>query len=229
MDTAQKYSISTSEFSQCLIYSNLSVDARVSDIKLTCLDAIKFGIPRILVNAVNISMATEFCANSHVKVGAALSYPIGAYPPEIKGLEIEDANNNGADEIFMLMALGTFLDGFYDKIEEEMNTLIDNANNKPSYYMIETTALNDEQLFNICNLAKNSGIESIITCTNFKQGGYPTATIEQVSYLVECSDAMIDIVACGDIEESDHAIEFLHAGASRICTPYAVELIKEVT
>lgn len=210
---------------QLLIYSNLAVDAGISDIKLTCMEAEKLGIPRILVNAVNVSLAAKNCTNSKVKVGAALSYPVGTYPAEIKGYEIEDAIQNGADEIYMLMALGVFLDGFYDEIQEEMEVLVEKAGTLPTYYMIETSALKKDHLARICLMAKTTGLDCIVSSTNFKPGGYLPATIEEVKYLAECKKPGPAVVAHGDFKTRRQVEAYINAGASRVCTPDAVEIL----
>jgi deoxyribose-phosphate aldolase len=209
------------ELAKLLDFANLGVDARESDIRLTCLEARQMGIPVVMVNAVNVPMAVKFCRDSSVKVTAALSYPVGAYPPEVKGLEIEDAVSNGADEICMLMALGVFLDGSYDQIADEMNALVGFANGRTTKYMIESAALKDEQILRICLMALDAGIDFIVTSTDFQPGGYHGATLDQVGNMVECADGEIGIIACGEISTSAQAIAFFEAGANRICTPAA--------
>jgi deoxyribose-phosphate aldolase len=208
-----------------LIYSNLAVDATRSNIILTCMEAEQLGIPRILVNAVNVSLAANQCTNFPVKVGAALSYPVGAYPAEIKGLEIEDAVRNGADEIFMLMALGIFLDGFYDEIQRELDILIEKADQRPTYYMIEAGAMNNEHLTRICKMVKNAGVDYLVSSSNFKQGGFHPATEEQIAFLAKCEEGGAAVVANVDIKTRSELMEYLYAGASRICTPDAVNLL----
>jgi len=210
---------------QLLIYSNLEVDAGISDIKLTCMEAEKLDIPRILVNPVNVSLAAKNCTNSKVKVGAALSYPVGTFPAEIKGYEIEDAIQNGADEIYMLMALGVFLDGFYDDIQKEMEVLVEKAGKLPTYYMIETSAVYKDHLARICLMAKLSGLDFIVSSTNFKPGGYLPATIEEVKYMAECEETGPAVVAHGDFKTRRQVEDYLNAGASRVCTPHAAKLL----
>jgi deoxyribose-phosphate aldolase len=218
--------INISNLAQHLILSNLGVDASKRDIKLTCLEAIQYGIPRILVNAVNISMAREFCNNTLVKVCAALSYPVGAYPPEVKGLEIQDAIKNGADEIFMLMAVGSFLDGTYDIIQKEMETMLEYADDKPAHYMIETSALSQEQLSSLCKLVKKNGIESIVTSTNFKQGGFLPANEQQILTLVDLANGKFEIVVFDDIANEQSTVKLLDTGVDKICTRYSIDIVK---
>lgn len=214
------------ELAQLLDYANLSVDARDSDIRLTCLEARQMGIPIVLVNAVNVPMAAKFCRDSSVRVAAALSYPVGAYPPEVKGLEIEDAISNGVDEIYMLMALGVFLDGFYGRIEDEMNTLVRLASGRTTKYMIESAALSEEQILRICLMALDSGIDFIVTSTDFQPGGYSGVTVNQVANMVECADGEIGIIACGEISTTAQAVALLEVGANRICTPAARDIVE---
>ena len=92
-------------------YADLRVDTQERDLRLMCLEAEKLGIPIILVNPVNVSLVAHLAKMSNVKIAAAVSYPIGAYWPEAKAMEIADAVEDGADEIYMVMSMGLFLDG----------------------------------------------------------------------------------------------------------------------
>ena len=226
MEPVNKLPNTKHELAQLIDSANLAVDASEAHVRLTCLEAWQLDIPIVLVNAVNVKAAREYCAGSEIKIAAALSYPIGAYPQEVKGLEIEDAVSNGADEIYMLMAHGIFLDGFYDRIEEEMKVLVRLANGRPTKYMIESAALNDEQILRVCHMAVEAGIQYIVTGTDFPQGGFSGTTLNHVTNMVECSEGELGIVACGDISTTAQAVEFLEVGADRICTAAAREIVE---
>ena len=57
------------ELARRLIYANLAVDTGECGIRLLCLEAEKLGIPAVLVNPVNVALASSLARGSGVKVG----------------------------------------------------------------------------------------------------------------------------------------------------------------
>jgi deoxyribose-phosphate aldolase len=214
------------ELAQLLDYANLEVDARDSDIRLLCLEAEKHGIPTVLVNPVNVALASSFVRGTNVKVAGAVSYPVGAYTPAIKELEVEDAVDNGADEIVMLMAVGVFLDGLHEQTRAEMEGLVRAARGRTTKLIIEVAALSDEQKELACRMAIDAGIDYVMTSTGFAPGGFSGATVADVELLAKAAAGKIGIVASGDILITDQALAMLGGGASRICTPAARDILE---
>jgi len=218
--------ISQKEFAQLIYSTNLGIGLREADIRLSILEAEKYGITSVLVNPCNVSSAIDFIEQTAVKISAVTSYPIGAYPLEIKEFEIKEAICNGAESVVMLMGIGVFLDGFYEQTQAEMNMLANIAHDKTTFLMLEASALNDEQKVLACKMAIEVGIDFIITSTDFKPNGFGETTIEDVELLVEAAAGQIGIVAAGEIRTARQAITMLNAGACRICSPVAVDIIR---
>lgn len=216
------------ELARRLDYANLQVDARESDIRLLCLEAERYGIPIVWVNPVNVALASTIAGGTGVKVASVVSYPVGAYPPEVKELEVIDAVEQGADEIVMLMAVGVFLDGSYDQTRREMDGLVQAADGRPASIIIEVTALSDEQTIRACEMAIDAGIDAVVTSTGFRPGGFPDASAADVERIAAATDGRLDIVASGDIVSANHALTMLEAGASRVCTPVARAVLEEL-
>jgi deoxyribose-phosphate aldolase len=213
------------ELAARLDYANLAVDAREDDIRLLCLEAEKYSLLNICVNPTNVALAARCLAGSSVKVSAAIAYPIGAYPPEIKGFEIEDAIANGANEIMMMMAIGVFVEGQHDQTKAEMEMLVRTARGRPTRLMIEGGALTDEQKECVCHLAISAGIGYLVTSTDFAPGGFPGAAAADVAWLVQVAEDRIGIVAASNIRDTERALAMLDAGASRILTPAALDVL----
>jgi len=210
-----------------LDYANLRLDARERDIRLLCLEAERYGIPTILVNPVYVSLAASLARGSGVAVAAAISYPVGAYPPEFKEREIEDAVENGADEIFMMMALGPFTEGLHDHTRSEMEALARAARGRPTRVMTEVALYSDEQKKTICQMAIEAGIDYLVASMGFVPNNIRPATPAEVEQLVAVAHGDIGIVAMGNIESTEQALTMLRAGASRICTEAARGVLRD--
>jgi deoxyribose-phosphate aldolase len=201
-----------------LEFANLAVDAREADIRLLCLEAERIHVPVIVVNPVNVALAASHARSAALRVTAAVAYPVGAYPPEIKALEVEDAIANGADEIMMLMAVGPFVEGLYQQTEAEMAALVRAAGGRTTKLIVEVGALNPAQKVLAARMAAETGIDTIVTSTGFTPGGFPQGTADDVALLAGAVGGGMGVIAAGHIDSSAQARALLEAGAARVCT-----------
>ena len=207
------------QIASLLDYADLRVDTQERDLRLLCLEAEKFEVPTVVVNPVNVALTAPLAKMSNVKVAAAVSYPIGAYWPEAKAMEVADAIADGADEIYMVMAVGQFLDG---QIEEqtipEMTALVKEAQGRPTKLITEAGVLNDEQKRMVCKLAAESGIDYLVTSTDFSPSKLPPVTLDDIKVLVEATGDSLGIIFRGDLDNAEQVDELLQVGVSRFCT-----------
>lgn len=196
-------------------YADLRVDVQERDLRLLCLEAEKLGISTVVVNPVNVALTTSFAKRSNLKVAAAVSYPIGAYWPEEKGLEVADAVADGADEIYMVMAVGLFLNGQLDEQTiPEMAALAREANGRPTKLITELSVLTDEQKRTVCRLAIDAGIDYLVTSTNFAPSKLPPVTLDDIKTIAEVAGNSIGILHMGDVESVDQANKLREAGVT---------------
>lgn len=220
MDTAWQ------EIATRIDYADLRVDTQERDLRLLCLEAEKFGVPTVLVNPVNVALTVSLAKGTGVKVATAVSYPVGAYWPEAKAMEVADAVEDGADEIYMVMAVGQFLDG---KIDEqtipEMAALVKEAQGRPTKLITEASILNDEHKRLVCQLAIEAGIDYLVTTTNFTPSKLPPVTLDDIRVLVEVAGDDLGIIFHGKLESRGQFDELLQGGVSRFCTTTIRNLI----
>jgi deoxyribose-phosphate aldolase len=201
-----------------LEFANLAVDAREADIRLLYLEAERIHVPVVVVNPVNVAFAASHARGAALRVTAAVAYPVGAYPPEIKVLEIEDAVANGADEIMMLMAVGPFVEGLYQQTEAEMAALVRAAGGRTTKLIVEVGTLTHEQKIRAAQMAAEAGIDYVVTSTGFTPGGFPEGTADDVALLAGAAGGGMGVIAAGHIDSSAQARALLEAGAARVCT-----------
>lgn len=210
-------------------YANISsYKVNQRDIKLLYLEAERYGINTIVVNPSYLSYTLNVTNNSNVKVAAVAAYPFGAYPPRIKKKEIEELVRMGADEIYMLMAVGSFLDGNYEQINEEMRVLGTAANGRPTKLILEITALNDQEIKLACSMAIKNKIDYLVTATGFAPNELPGITVEEIKKIKRVVNDSIGIIVSGDIDSLKQIGDMLKAGASRILIEQFSAVAKEL-
>jgi len=210
-----------------LDYADLRVNTRESDLRLLALEAEKFGTPSIVVNPVNVSLARAFTDGTTVKVAAVVSYPVGAYRPEDKVLEVKDAIGDGADEIYMMMAVGAFLNGWIEEFTlPEMRGLVRAAGGRTTRLITEIAVLDTSRQRMVCEAAAGAGIHALVCCSGFKPSRLDRVLPKDVEVLAGIAGRAIEIDYMGEVETTAEALEILRAGASRICSESARRILE---
>ena len=212
-------SLKWTEIAPLIDYADLRVDVQERDLRLLCLEAEKLGISTVVVNPANVALTASLAKPCGLKVAAAVSYPIGAYWPDEKGLEVADAVADGADEIYMVMAVGLFLNGQVDQQTiPEMAALVREAQGRPTKLVTELSVLTDEQKRTVCSLAIDAGIDYLVTSTNFGPSKLPPVTLDDIKVVAEAAGDSIGILYMGDLENADRVNELQEAGVTRFGT-----------
>lgn len=95
---------------------------------------------------------------------------------EVKAAECRAAVEAGADEVDIVISVGTFLEDNYDKMKQEITTQKESIGNKHLKVILETGALASlEAIYKASMLAMEAGADFIKTSTGKQE---PAATIE---------------------------------------------------
>ncbi len=118
-----------------------------------------------------VTVAREQLKNSGVKLAVvSASFPTSQTFLEVKTLETELAVRMGADEIDIVIPVGTFLEGDYDTVIEELKTVRQAAGDATLKVILETGLLKDERsIYRASVVAMESGADFIKTSTGKSQ------------------------------------------------------------
>ena len=135
----------------------------------------------------------------------------------------QDAIQNGADEIDMVINLGWVKDRKYDCIKEEIRTLKAVCKEKVLKVIIETCLLTEEEKIALCQVVTEAGADFIKTSTGFSKAG---ATFEDIALFAKHIGSGVEIKAAGGIASLEDAKKFIELGASRLGTSRMIKLIR---
>lgn len=118
-----------------------------------------------------VTVAREQLNNSGVKLAVvSASFPTSQTFLEVKILETELAVRMGADEIDIVIPVGTFLEGDYDTVIEELKAVRQAAGEATLKVILETGLLKDERsIYRASVVAMESGADFIKTSTGKSQ------------------------------------------------------------
>lgn len=216
-------SMNTDKILSTVDHTLLRTDATFDEIRQICDDGIKYGTASVCIPASYVKQAARYAAG-RVPICTVIGFPNGYGTTASKCFEAEDAVQNGADEIDMVINLGWVKDGKYGDVLSEINSVKSSCSGKLLKVIIECCLLTDEEKIEMCHVVSTSDADFIKTSTGFSTGG---ATFDDIALMAKHMSGAKKIKAAGGISSMDDAERFLSLGAHRLGTSRIVKIVKE--
>ena len=187
-----------------------------------CDEAAAYGTASVCIPPSYVAEAAAYL-EGRLPVCTVIGFPNGYNTTAVKAFETEEALENGASEIDMVINLGWLKSGRYDRILEEIRSLRTLCSSAVLKVIVETCLLTREEKIRMCQVVTESGADFIKTSTGFSTGG---ATFEDVALLAQHVGPQVRVKAAGGISSFADAQRFLELGASRLGTSRIVKLAK---
>ena len=200
----------------------LTQTATWEDIKQICDDAITYKTASVCIPPSYVKKARDYVGDK-MAVCTVIGFPNGYNTTAVKSFETQNALDNGADEIDMVINIGDLKDKNYDAIESEISELKKLCGDKVLKVIIEACLLTDDEKIKMCEIVTKAGADFIKTSTGFSKAG---ATFEDVDLFAKHVGKNVKIKAAGGISSFDDAEKFISLGASRLGTSRIVKLAK---
>lgn len=206
--------------------ANHHADARPEDIRLLCTQVRKYGFNSAFVNGCYVVQAVDLLQDKG-KVGTVISFPLGQDSQDAKVMAVIKAVKDGADELDVSMNVGWFQAGRDDLVLKEMKAVVQAAKGlKKSVivkFIIETGYLSVNQIKKASELVLTSKVDFVKICSGMGPRG---AKVDDVKLIRQVVGNKIKIKVAGGVHDYDQAVAFIKAGADRIGTSRAVEMVK---
>jgi deoxyribose-phosphate aldolase len=204
----------------------LKSDATQDQIAQLCYEARKYGFAAVCVNPSYVELCSQLLQGTQVHVCTVVGFPLGATPPEVKAYESQQAIDDGATEVDMVINVGALKSKDYALVERDIATVARtcHAGGAILKVIIEAALLTNEEKVIACQLAKAAGAEYVKTSTGFGPGG---ATVEDVALMRRAVGPEIGIKAAGGIKSLEDAKAMVSAGATRIGASAGVKIVQQ--
>ncbi|MBR2080175.1 MAG: deoxyribose-phosphate aldolase [Oscillospiraceae bacterium] len=201
----------------------LAQNATWEQIRALCDDAVQYGTASVCIPASYVKQAKQYLGD-RMAVCTVIGFPNGYSTTAAKVFETEDAVNNGADEIDMVINVGWVKDQKWDELLSEIRAIRAACAGRILKVIIETCLLTDEEKIELCRIVSESGADYIKTSTGFSTGG---ATFADIELFAKHVAKHVKIKAAGGISSMEDAQKFLELGASRLGTSRVVKIVKQ--
>ncbi len=200
----------------------LQQTATWEEIRRLCDEAAAFHTASVCIPPSYVKEAAQYLEGK-LPVCTVIGFPNGYQTTEVKAFETEDAIENGAEEIDMVIRLGWMKERKITQIEEEIRTLKTICGEKILKVIVETCLLTEEEKVELCHIVTRAGADYIKTSTGFSTRG---ATFADVELFAKHVGAQVKIKAAGGISSLEDAQRFLDLGASRLGTSRIIKLLQ---
>ena len=211
------------DLSNYIDHSLLKPSATPEEVKQCCNEAIQYNFPAVCIYPVAVKQAVDLLHNHRVKVCTVIGFPTGANSSAVKLYEAQEAVDNGATELDMVINLGWLREGKSDKIYKEIAQICESTGT-PVKAILETTVLTYEEKKLAAEICLDAGVSYLKTST----GWFGGATVEDVKLLKTITKGQIGIKASGGIRTVEQAIGLIEAGATRLGTSRGIDLMREL-
>lgn len=184
------------------------------DIKKICNQGMENEVASVCIPPSFVKKAKEY-VRENLKICTVIGFPNGYNTTETKVFETENAIENGADEIDMVINIGWLKEKQYDLLLEEINQIKAACNGKILKVIIETCLLEKEEKIKMCEIILKSNADYIKTSTGFSTAG---ATFEDIELFNNEIQKNKKIKAAGGIKDFADAEKFINLGADRLGT-----------
>ena len=220
------YNIKNSKQLASLInYTNLKNMMTESEMKEFLEKAKELNFNSVVISPTYVPLAKEVLADSDIKVGSVVGFPLGFEDTESKIAETQELLKKGVDEIEMVINLSHLKDEKYDLIENEISQIKEIMGDKILKVVIESKALEDYEKANAAKAAEKSGADFIKNSTGFVSPNHIFENVNDIN-LIQKYAPKIKIEIYGGIDEYKFANQILTGGADLIGSNKGYEIVK---
>jgi len=195
------------------------------DLKKQCAVARKYDVASVCVKPYAVKQAVEQLKGSAVEVGCVIGFPHGNSSTAVKVFEAEQACNDGATEIDMVINIGKALGGDWDYVEKEIKAVADTCHRNQAIVKVifETDYVTKtEDKIRLCKICTRVGADFVKTSSGYgfvKQPNgdfnYKGATVEDVDLMRKHSGPRVQVKCAGGVRTLDDLLKMKAAGATR--------------
>ncbi len=215
----------TRELAKMIDHSILQPAHTDEDLKIQCAVARKYNVASVCVKPYAVKQAVDLLKGSEVEVGCVIGFPHGNSSTPVKVFESDQACNDGATEIDMVINIGKALGGDWHYVENEIKAVTDTCHRNQAIVKVifETDYLTKtEDKIKLCEICTKVGADFVKTSTGYgfvKQANgdfnYKGATVEDVALMRKHSGPKVQVKCAGGVRTLDDLLKMKAAGATR--------------
>lgn len=206
--------ITYQQLAKVIDHSLLRPELTDKDVTEGCALAARYHTATVCVKPCHVILAKQALVGSDVKVSAVVGFPHGSNLTKIKVAEAEQAMDDGAVELDMVLNIGDLRLGKASAVQADIQAVCEAAHARGVKVKVifENAYLTDEQKILACKLSEAAGADWVKTSTGFGPGG---ATLEDLRLMRANVSEKVQVKAAGGVRTLDALLAVIDTGATR--------------
>jgi deoxyribose-phosphate aldolase len=177
-----------------------------------CRLAAEYRVVSVCVRPADVALAAAELEGTCVAVGTVVAFPHGHSATGVKVAESEQALEDGATELDMVLNIGWLLSGRHDDVQADIAAVVAVSGDALVKVIFENAYLSDEQKIVACHLTEAAGADFVKTSTGFAPSG---ATIGDLRLMRDNVGPGVEVKAAHGVRTLDALLAVIEAGATR--------------
>jgi deoxyribose-phosphate aldolase len=177
-----------------------------------CRLAAEYRVVSVCVRPADVALAAAELEGTGVAVGTVVAFPHGHSATGVKVAESEQALEDGATELDMVLNIGWLLSGRHDDVQADIAAVVAVSGDALVKVIFENAYLSDGQKIVACHLTEAAGADFVKTSTGFAPSG---ATIEDLRLMRDNVGPGVEVKAAHGVRTLDALLAVIEAGATR--------------
>ena len=212
--TLSSKTITYEQLAKVIDHSLLRPELTEADVIAGCELAAHYHVATVCVKPCDVKLAKELLKDSDVLVSTVIGFPHGSNLTSIKVAEAQQAMDDGAVELDMVLNIGRLRSGKHEYVREDVKAVCDLAHARGAKVKVifENAYLADDEKIIACKLSEEAGADWVKTSTGFAPGG---ATLEDLRLMRANVSERVQIKSAGGVRTLTALLDVIDAGVTR--------------
>ena len=201
-------------------YAVLNPELTPSEIAEEAKRAVELGCATVCVNPAYCACLSPIVAGKSTSICPVVDFPFGASSTESRVAQIRSvAKFDAVKEIDIVCQYGKLREGLLAEVTQDLVECVKavRENGKSLKVILETDALNDEQIRQGCDCSIAAGADFVKTSTGFYASPEAVgASPSKVAVMLKAARGKCKVKASGQIRTREQALELLSMGVDRL-------------
>ena len=218
--------ITYEQLAKTIDHSLLRPELTQVDVIAGCALARQYNVASVCVKPCHVKLAVEQLKGCDVKTGTVIGFPHGSNTTAVKVAEAQQAMDDGAVELDMVLNIGELRSGNAVLVRADIQAVVEAAHARGAKVKVifENAYLNNEEKILACHLCEEAGADWVKTSTGFAPSG---ATLVDLRLMRANVGPQVQVKAAGGVRTLDALLEVIDAGCTRAGATATVAILDE--
>lgn len=221
IETGVKTPLTADDFAAIADHTLLAGTTTRPELEAFLAEARELGVARVCISPSLLPVEKH-----GLEIVTVVGFPSGAHHAEVKAAETTRAVRDGADEIDMVVNLGHVRAKDYAAVETEVRAVREVCKGKVLKVILETAALERDEIIGACLAAERGGANFVKTSTGFHPTG--GASLDAVTLMAEAVGSNLGVKASGGVRTAEQVEALWQAGATRFGVSGTAAILAEL-